>query len=230
MTAQAPRYDLYGPVHKALRAQLCDTLLRVGRIDVHDDIDRRRACDQLADLLAALRSHLAHEEDFIHPLLESLEAGSAAPVLGEHDDHREAIFELELLVANLRETASERVAHTTYRRLACLVAENLIHMEVEESRVQELLWAHRSDAELAALNDRIVAHVGPAEMGALLAWMLPSLTPAQRAGMLGGMREQAPPPVFASVLGIARTHLDATGWVKLTRALDLPAAPSLACA
>lgn len=227
MIAQAPRYDLYGPVHKALRAQLCETLLRVGRIDVHDEVDRQRTCDQLSDLLAALRSHLMHEEDFIHPVLEALEAGSAAPILGEHEDHREAIFELELLVANLRATASARVAHTTYRRLACLVAGNLVHMEVEESRVQELLWAHFGDAELAALNDRIVAHVTPAEMSALLVWMLPSLTPAERAGMLLGMREQAPPPVFASVLGVARTHLDATGWIKLTRALELPATPSL---
>jgi len=230
MTAPTPRHDLYGPVHKALRAQLCETLLRVGRIDVDDELDRQRACDQLGDLLVALRLHLAHEEEFIHPVLESLQSGSAASIVGEHADHREAIFELELLAANLRVTASPRVANTTYRRLAALVAENLSHMEVEESRVQELLWAHLGDADLVALNDRIVAHVGPAEMGALLAWMLPSLTPAERAGMLGAMREQAPPPAFAAVLGIARTYLDSTGWIKLTRALDLPASPSLVCA
>ena len=227
MFSEASRHDLYGPVHKALRAQLCDTLLRVGRVDVFDDVDRQRACDQLDTLLVALRSHLAHEEQFIHPLLEAIEPGSAAPVLGEHDDHREAMFELELLSANLRATASPRVAHTVYRRLALLVAENLDHMEIEESRVQELLWSRFSDAELVALNDRIVAHVTPEEMAALLAWMLPALTPAERAQMLEGMREQAPPPVFDAVVGIARAHLDAPAWVKLTRALALPAAPGL---
>ncbi len=225
-----PRYDLYGPIHKALRAQLCDTLLRVGRVDVFDELDRRRACDQLTTLLAALRSHLAHEEDFIHPLLESLEAGSAAPVLGEHDDHREAIFELELLVSNLRATASPRVADSVYRRLACLVADNLSHMEVEESRVQELLWSRFTDAELAALNDRIIANIAPDEMGATLVWMLPALTPAQRAGMLGAMREQAPPPAFDAVVGIARAHLDPPAWIKLTRSLGLPAVPGLVTA
>ncbi len=222
-----PRYDLYGPVHKALRAQLCDTLLRVGRIDVTDDADRTRACDRVAMLLSDLRLHLAHEEEFIHPLLESLEPGSAAPVLGEHDDHREAIFELELLIANLRATPSAQVANTVYRRLALLVAENLNHMEIEEGRIQELLWSRLTDAQLDELNGRIVAHVSPQEFAALLQWMLPALTPAQRAGMLGEMRAGAPAPVFEGVLGIARAHLDPTGWVKLARALDLPDMPAL---
>lgn len=230
MSAETQRHDLYGPVHKALRAQLCDALLRIGRIDVFDDVDRQRGCDQLDTLLSALRLHLAHEEEFIHPLLETLQAGSAASIVGDHDDHREAIFELELLSSNLRQTASARVAHTVYRRLACLVAENLVHMEDEESRVQDLLASRLTDAELVALNDRIVAHVSPGEMAALLVWMLPALTPAQRADMLGAMREQAPPPAFEAVVSIARAHLDAPAWMKLTRALGLPAAPGLMCA
>lgn len=225
-----PRYDLYGPVHKALRAQLCDALLRVSRIDVSDEADRARACDRVSVLLSDLRLHLAHEEEFIHPLLETLQPGSAAPVLGEHDDHREAMFELELLIANLRTTPSAQVAHTVYRRLALLVAENLDHMEIEEGRIQELLWAHLTDAELDELNGRIVAHVSPQEFAGLLEWMLPALTPMQRAGMLGQMRDRAPAPVFEGVLGIARAHLDPSGWVKLSRALQLPAVPGLVSA
>ena len=217
------RHDLYGPIHKALRAQLCDTLLRVGRIDVSDDADRTRACDGIGDLLSNLRLHLAHEEEFIHPLLESLEPGSAAPVLGEHDDHREAMFELELLIANLRANASAHVANTVYRRLALLVAENLDHMEIEEGRIQELLWSRLTDAQLGELHGCIIAHVSPQEFAALLQWMLPALTPAQRAGMLSEMRAGAPTPVFEGVLGIARAHLHPTAWVKLARALDLPA-------
>lgn len=227
MFAEAQRYDLYGPVHKALRAQLCDTLLRIGRIDVFDEADRQRGCDRLDALLSALRLHMAHEDKFIHPLLETLQAGSAASVAGDHDDHREAVFELELLSSNLRQTASPRVAHTVYRRLACLVAENLEHMEQEESRLQDLLASRLTDAELVALHDRIVANVSPEAMAALLAWMLPALTPSQRADMLSAMRSEAPPPAFDAALGIARAHLDAPEWGKLTRALSLPVVPGL---
>src|SRR3954468_17164654 len=36
----APRFDMYGPIHKALRSFMCDTLVRVGRMDPTDTTDR----------------------------------------------------------------------------------------------------------------------------------------------------------------------------------------------
>jgi hypothetical protein len=57
------------------------------------------------------------------------------------------------------------------------VAEQFQHMEVEESRHNERLWAHYSDAELEALHGRLVAHVTPQAMAEVLRWMLPALSP-----------------------------------------------------
>ena len=41
-----PRMDLYAPIHKALRNFMCDTLCRVGRVDVAD-------ADELQQTLAS---------------------------------------------------------------------------------------------------------------------------------------------------------------------------------
>lgn len=224
------RYDLYGPIHKALRAQLCDALLRVGRLDVADPGEVGRSCDVVDALAATLRSHLAHEAEFIHPLMHTLACDSAAQADHDHAHHLRDIARVEKLVARLRETPDDAALRALYRALSLLLADNLTHMEMEESQHQELLWACCSDADLAALEGRIVAACTPQETMSLMGWMLPALTPAQRAGLLGGMREQAPPPAFEAALGIARTRLDATGWHKLSRALGLATVPGLVAA
>jgi hypothetical protein len=229
-THASTRYDLYGPVHKALRAQLCDALLRTGRLDLADPGEIDRTCAVVEALAATLRSHLAHEAEFIHPLMDALAAGSAHQAEHEHEHHLRDIAQVEKLVARLREKQDDPALRALYRAVSLLLADNLTHMEMEESQHQELLWARCGDDELAALEGRIVAALAPQESMALMGWMLPALTPAQRAGLLSGMREQAPPPVFEAVLGIARTQLDATGWHKLNRALDLAPVPGLVAA
>ena len=71
--AQHPdRLDVYTPIHKALRAFMTHTLLRLGSLDAQDDEDLRGALAQLSALLDMMRGHLQHENSFVHPLIEAL--------------------------------------------------------------------------------------------------------------------------------------------------------------
>lgn len=226
MTFQtAPRYDLYAGIHKALRAFMADTLVAIGRMDANDAADIGPALAQLRALLGCMSAHLRHENEFIHPVLESASTGAAGRIAIEHIEHQREIAALEAQAdafdaaeASLRPA----LALSLYRGLALFVGENFAHMQHEEVVHGAQLWAHCSDAQLLDLEHRIVTSQTPDEAMLVLRWMLPYMAHADRCGMMFGMRAMAPAPVFAAVLDLARAHLRERDWIKLDAALSAP--------
>jgi len=222
-TAQAPRVDLYAYIHKALRTMMTDTLHSVGRVDVHDSIELHAVCERVLALADACANHLAHENIFVHPAMEACQPGSSAQVSHEHEEHQHAIAQLCEAAATLGDArpgpARAQAAQALYRELAVFVAENFLHMHIEETAHNHVLQSGYSDAELMALEGRILASIPPEENLAALRWMVPALTPAERAQLLGGMQAGAPAPVFAAALDAVRPHLSARDWAKLEETL-----------
>lgn len=218
-----PRFDMYAFIHKALRVQMSDTLAACGRLDPNDAEEVAERAAQLRALLDACRSHLAHENEFIHAAIEARAPGAAAVTAGDHDHHRAALKALDAALSTLLAAddvpARAAAAHALYRRLALFVADNFQHMEVEERDNNAALWAHYSDEELVAIHDRLVASIPPQELAAILRWLLPSIAAPERAAVLGDMAQKAPPAVFAGLLQLARQHLSPRDWFKLTLAL-----------
>jgi hemerythrin-like domain-containing protein len=213
------RFDLYGPIHKALRLFMTDTLLALGRLDLDDPQDFEAALAQLDALLDAAGHHLQHENDVVHPAIEARSGGTSVRIAGEHREHLEAIAALRTQAAALRAQPEAAAAHRLYRQLAAFVAENFEHMDVEETRHNQALWAAYGDAELQEIEGRILASIGPQEMSQWLRWLIPALNPAQRAQLIGGL----PPAAQAPVLASARSLLGDSAWAKLCRALGQPA-------
>jgi hypothetical protein len=230
LPAAAPRVDLYGPIHKALRLMMTDALQRTGRLDTDD---RAELADTLAcvqALLDACRAHVAKENKYVHAAIEARRPGGSQRIADEHDTHLESIAALEAEVAALRALPGAGAAARLYAHLARFVAENFEHMHVEETQHNAALWGAYSDAELLDIHQRILASIDPEEMAGVLRWMVPALTPAERGGMLGAMQQDMPPEAMRGVLEIVRPHLDDSAWAKLARALHIPAAPCLATA
>lgn len=226
----APRIDLYAGIHKALRHFMTDTLHRVGRMDVADADDMARTLGQLDALLEECLHHLQRENEFFHTAMEARQPRGASRTADDHIEHLDSIEALQAEAAALRVAPQGERAMLglrLYRHLALFVAENFQHMQYEETHNNAVLWAHYSDAELAALHDRLVASIPPAEMAAIGAWMVPALTPFERAMMFGEMKAHAPAPVYRAMLDAVRPHLDDTAWAKLARALGEPQVPGL---
>jgi quercetin dioxygenase-like cupin family protein len=221
--AAAPRLDLYGPIHKALRLMMADTLQRVGRLDSDDAVELAATLAQLGALLEACRSHVAKENKFVHTAIEARQPGHSERIAQEHVEHLDAIAALEAEAAALRALPTPAAANRLYAHLARFVGENLEHMHVEETQHNAALWAAYSDAELLEIHQRILASIEPAEMALVLRWMVPALSPAERAQMLGGMQQEMPPEAMRTVLELVRSHLDDSAWAKLARALNIPA-------
>jgi len=222
--AEAPRLDLYAGIHKALRALMADTLLAVGRMDAADELDVGQTTARVTELLDMCRSHLEHENHFLHTAMEARSSGSTAVGAADHGEHVQHLAELSHAVQAVREApAAPRagLAHDLYQRLALFVAGNFEHMHLEETVLNAVLWARYTDAELHGIHDALLASIPPQEMMFSIRWMLPYMNPAERAGMLLGMKAHAAAPAFQAVLDLARLHLTRREWEKLAVALDL---------
>lgn len=220
-----PRINMYASIHKALRSFMSDTEGRLSRTDAADDEDLQGALAQVRDLLGAMRKHLQHERDFVHPAMHARRPGSAQVAEGDHDHHDWAIDKLLAQCAHCASAAgSARIHHLEYLhlQLTVFIGENLVHMNLEETEHNAVLWACYSDQELHAIHELIIAAIPPQEMQSTLRWMIPALSPAERAGMLLGMRAGMPAPVFEGVLALTRSLISARDMQKLEAALEAP--------
>jgi hemerythrin-like domain-containing protein len=220
--ANAPRFDIYGLIHKALRAAMGETLTAVGRMDALDVDDTAAALARVRTVLTLARAHLEHENDFVHTALEARRAGSSARTVQDHEQHATSIAALEAQVERVERAsgpARMEAASRLYRALALFVAGNFEHMHVEETQNNQALWAAYSDAELIAIQDALVASIAPQEMAEVMRWMVPSATPFERAVLLGDVQRKVPAEAFSAVLDIVRPHLAGRDWDKLMHAL-----------
>jgi hypothetical protein len=221
---------MYASIHKALRQFMAHTLRQLGAIDVEDAEDMAAALAGVDSLLGTLKGHLQHENEFLHTAVEARRPGGARHTADDHLLHQDAIANLEDEVGALRSARPEQraaMALRLYRHLAEFVGENLVHMQVEETRLNAALWELYSDAELLAIHERLLATIGPDEMALTLRWMAVALTPQELAGLFAGMQQKAPPAAFEALLGVARLQLDDRRWAKLARALGRAPAPGL---
>ncbi|MDM0112201.1 hemerythrin domain-containing protein [Variovorax sp. J22R133] len=224
-SAAMPRVDLYVGIHKALRALMADTLTAVGRMDVDDALELAQTTQRLLQLLDFCRSHLTHENEFIHTALEARAPGASGVIAHEHEEHEQEIDALAratsvVLKADPTTRAADALA--LYRRLSLFIAHNFEHMHVEETAHNAVLWARYTDAELIDLHNRLVASIPPEEMMFAIRWIVPFMNPAERTLMLSDIQAHAPPPAFAAILDVVRPHLSGREWSKLVASLGIP--------
>ena len=225
------RFDLYGPIHKALRSFMSDTLVEVGRIDVDDELQMTATLAQLDGLLDFCLGHIQHENDFVHA---AIEARRPAGSMRTADDHVEHLGSIQALRAQARGLAAAPVgaraglAMRLYQHFALFVAENFQHMHIEETANNAELWALYSDEELAAVHAELLATVSPQEFLLVARWMVPALNPAERAGVLLDVKRKSPPEAFLSLMQMFRPLLNGNAWDKLASAVGVAQQPGFA--
>jgi hypothetical protein len=218
----AGRVDIYAGIHKAVRLFLCDTLTRVARLDLDNTDECGDTLRQVRDLLEFCEHHIANEERFVHPAMETRQPGSAADTAAEHEHHAVQVAAMRLDCQAMETgTAAARNAawRRLQRRLAQFTGDSLLHMESEETVNNAVLQSCYTDAELIDLHQQILAAIPPEEMAIDLRWILKGSSPAERLQIMAGIRADAPPPVFEAMLDLARQSLDARDWNKLAAEL-----------
>jgi len=217
------RYNLYLPVHKALRGFMFNTVTRVGQADAEDECEFAQVVEQVRELLRACRDHLKHENEFVNPAMERAITQSSQQTREEHVYHAQAITALE---SSLNELITVPVAqrmsliHSLYLQLTAFAAENLEHMLVEETDNHQVLIASYTDSELLQIKDSIVASISPEDNMLMMRWMLEYMNNAERILTLQGIKQHAPAPVLETVMELARNTLSQRDYFKLERAIS----------
>lgn len=219
--AATPRFDLYGPIHKAIRFTMSELLVEMGKTSFADPGAAGRVVKRLGDLLVFCEQHIEHEERFIHPALAERSPGALETIEAEHAHHAQGAAELRSL-SNAVDTADtpERRAlagRTLYLHYSAFFAETLAHMVEEERVLQPLLHRLFSDGELLAIHGAIVASMEPSQMIADLSRIVPAVSGPERAAILGGVHANAPPRAFEALVASVRSRLDGDEWSELVR-------------
>ena len=221
----SPQPDLYGPVHKGLRREMCGLLTRMSSVSFADAAQTQEILGDLRHVLDLCTHHLKHENNFFHVALEERAKGASAQKAQEHAEHEKEIAELQGLAQSLEKASGpERLAHgrKLYLYFSKFVGENLVHMAEEELQMQPQLDEKYTGEELMALEGRLLASIAPDVMMAFMRGMIPAMNRDERAGMLGGMKMGAPPEAFNAVLQVAaKPNLSEADWKDLTQRLGL---------
>jgi hypothetical protein len=217
-----PRVDLYGTIHKALRARLFDLGIELDRCDFGKSLEVTVALGVYRRTMGFIREHHQHEDNFLEPALASC-GDIAKGVAEQHAVAEAALTELDALVAAIDRGSEDRRELggrlcAAYRRF---LIQYLDHMQREETEVNAALWAHYSDAELMALRGRLQGSIPPARFGEWLEIILPALNFEERTGMLRGIKAGAPAPAFAAATAIASRVLGSAGWNAVREQLDV---------
>jgi len=218
-----PRHDLYRNIHKGLRAAMFDTVARIGRTDAGDVAATSATLDQADRLLAFMGAHVRHENEHVHAAIEARTPGGARRTADDHHEHAESLAALRAQVVGMRGLVGAAAAdamHRLYLDLAEFVAENLQHMRVEETQNNAQLWFLYSDAELAAIHDRLLASVDPATMAEAVGWMARGLSLPELVVLVTEARASVPAPAFEAMLELIGLQVDAARWTALNRALE----------
>ena len=217
-----PRHELYRNIHAGLRLCMGDALSAVGRMDADDAADVAAVTLQVNELLVLFRGHLEKENAWIHPALEARQPGSTARIAHDHEDHVAAFAQIAEDVLALRNAPASRrsaAARVLYRDLAAFVADNLVHMAVEEAEHDAVLWSTHSDEELVGIERAIVGSIAPPLKSAYLRWIVPAIPHAERVAVMSALRTSAPAEAFDATLAMLKPHLAHRDWAKLVATL-----------
>ena len=182
------RFDLFTPIHKALRRSLFETAMNLGRTDFGSADETAAAERAVAECMHYLREHAEHEDRHVFPEVARLSPELGLIMASGHPELERAAIAIESLWPRLAALPPELVqldarramgAELT-RRFHAFVADELRHMDREERELNTLFWARLSDAEIMAVSGRIIASIPPERMRTWIALMLPTMTGPER--------------------------------------------------
>ncbi|HMK74215.1 MAG TPA: hemerythrin domain-containing protein [Myxococcaceae bacterium] len=211
-------------IHKAIRASLFETTLAVARTDFSDAPERGAALERVLSLLALLDEHAAHEEGLVFPELATLDPRLALELDEEHGRMEELQGQIRTCLERLATwpaSPARSEPPRLHRLLLLLVADQLRHMDREETEANAAFWAHRTDAQLAELNARVQASIPPERQQEVVRLMLPALSAPERAELLSGARARLPVGAFQALARLARSVLGPEQWRATARAVGL---------
>ena len=205
------RFNIFNAIHKALRAMLYDTSLTLQQTYFGDAEEAETALEKVRIAVDVFDEHAAHEDHFVLPAIQQYEPSLVDAFEQEHEKDHALSERLRGLLAVYHHAIKTEVKIETGQAINQAFIDfmifNLEHMAKEETMLNKVLWRYYSDAEILAINQRIVASIPPQEIAIASAWMMRGMSNTEISGWLKGVEENAPEPVFTQLFSIAEKEL-----------------------
>ena len=217
------RYVIYGNIHKAVRHIMYSTALALGSADFRDQKTMRESLEQLRGTITMLQEHAEHEETFVHPALESRVPGITKPFEENHEDDERLFDRMRELGSQIEAVGDndQRAALGTqlYGIFNTYIGDCLGHLDREEQELEQALWGHFTDQELAAIDHELMSSVPPERMAVWVPVICSSWNASELTTILVGMKQGAPPDAFAGMLKMMEQATPAATWETVRKAL-----------
>jgi hemerythrin-like domain-containing protein len=205
------RFNIFNQIHKALRALLYDTALTLQQTHFANPDEAELALEKLKQTLEIFDKHAAHEDCAVLPAIQQYEPSLVDAFEKEHEEDHALAGKLRDLLAAYDKAGSAKdqvvIGHTILHSFIAFLTFNLEHMAKEETVLNERLWRYYSDAEIIAINQKIIAAISQEEMRFTSAWMMKGLSNAEITAWLKSVQTNAPEAVFNALFTIAEKEL-----------------------
>jgi len=184
------RFDMFTPIHKALRRSLFEAALTLGRTNFASPDEVAASERVVADCMEFMREHAAHEDRHALPDIARLAPELAAILASGHPELERSAIAVDSLwprLAALPATAADErraLGGELTRRFHAFVAGEVQHMDREERELNAVLWARLTDAEIMAISNRITTSISPERMRVWGELLLPALNGPEREAMI----------------------------------------------
>ena len=217
------RYVMYGNIHKAIRHIMYSTGLALGSADFRDQKSMRESLEQLRGTITMLQEHAGHEETFIHPPLESRVPGITKPFEENHEDDERLFDRMRELWSQIEGVGDndQKVAlgNQLYGIFNTYISDYLAHLDREEAELEQALWDHFTDEELADLDHRLIGSISPERMAVWIPVICNSWNASELTTILAGMKQGTPPEAFAGMMKMMEQVTPPATWETIRRAL-----------
>lgn len=215
-----PRMNLYGFPHKGLRNAISQLSQSVGNTDCSNPTSLNKLKEIADEIFILLELHAHSEESVVLPALESKVAGSTTENIAEHERLENQISALKQQLDSITPDSPPNLLANFYAEIALFHSEYLAHMAMEESKMNQLIWANFSDEELMGQHGQIMSTLTPEQTLMWFKYIVPALNPFERTIIMGGFKANAPALFFDSVVNMLSGLMDENDHQYLVSALN----------
>jgi hypothetical protein len=202
---------MFYQIHKGLKALLYETAMKIQHTDFWNVEEADEIIERVAEVVRLFEKHAGTEDALVFPLMEKYDPAVGDAFEQEHVKDHLLGSQLNAALAAYRHAAvitdkaeAGREIQLAFSRFLIF---NLEHMAKEEDIINQILWRHYTDAELAAVTQQIVSTMPPDYLGIFSKWMMRGLSNAEISGWLREVEKNAPEPVFQGLFAIAEKEL-----------------------
>lgn len=215
-----PRMNLYGFPHKGLRNAISQLSQSAGNTNCSDQVSLSTLKSLADEVFTLLELHAHSEESVVLVALENKVHGSTTDNIAEHDQLKKEIEEIKQELNAITTDSPPNLISNFYTKISNFHSKYLAHMEMEESKMNTLIWDNFTDEELMGQHGKIMSTLTPDQIMMWFKYIVPALNPFERSIIMGGFKENAPTPFFEKVLDMLSGLIKQNEYKELSAALS----------